>query len=136
MKGEYGARVVIVSVLEDGPIPKRVLAAGASAYVGKGGNPDELVDEVRAAARGKRYLARTVAQNLALSNLGGGGTPFDGLKRRELVVALLLPQRFRTEDVAKHLRLHAKTTNNHTCRLFQNLRNDAGRSRARVATTD
>src|SRR3546814_6960870 len=26
MKGEYGARVVIVSVLEDGPIPKRVLA--------------------------------------------------------------------------------------------------------------
>src|SRR3546814_216513 len=73
MKGEYGARVVIVSVLEDGPIPKRVLAAGASAYVGKGGNPDELVDAVREAARGKRYLASTVAQNLALSNLGGGG---------------------------------------------------------------
>src|SRR3546814_607421 len=90
MKGEYGARVVIVSVLEDGPIPKRVLAAGASAYVGKGGNPDELVDAVREAARGKRYLASTVAQNLALSNLGGGGTPFDGLTRRGLEVAMLL----------------------------------------------
>src|SRR3546814_3601463 len=82
MKGEYGARVVIVSVLEDGPIPKRVLAAGASAYVGKGGNPDELVDAVREAARGKRYLASTVAQNLALSNLGGGGKHFDGLTDR------------------------------------------------------
>src|SRR3546814_13928590 len=79
MKGEYGARVVIVSVLEDGPIPQRVLAAGASASVGKGGNLDELVDAVREAAPGTRYLASHVAQNLALSTLGGGGPTIGGL---------------------------------------------------------
>lgn len=133
MKGEYGARVVIVSVLEDGPIPKRVLAAGASAYVGKGGNPDELVDAVREAARGKRYLASTVAQNLALSNLGGGGTPFDGLTRRELEVAMLLLQGLRQEDVAKRLSLSAKTINTHKSRLFQKLGIDDGMSLARLA---
>src|SRR3546814_5202181 len=126
MKGGYGARVGIVSVLEDGPIPKRVLAAGASAYVGKGGNPDELVDAVRGAARGKRYLASTVAQNLALSNLGGGGTPFDGLTRRELEVAMLLLQGLRQEDVAKRLSLSAKTINTHKSRLFQKLGIDVG----------
>src|SRR3546814_16981923 len=52
MKGEYGARVVIVSVLEDGPIPKRVLAAGASAFSGQGGTPDARVARVRQAAGG------------------------------------------------------------------------------------
>src|SRR3546814_13909680 len=78
MKGEYGSRVVIVSVPEDGPIPKRVLAAGASAYAGKGGNPDELVASVREAARCRRYLASTVAQNRALPNPVGGVPPSDG----------------------------------------------------------
>src|SRR3546814_13855252 len=92
-------------------MPKRCRAAGASADVGKGGNPDELVDAVREAARGKRYLASTVAQNLALSNLGGGGTPFDGLTRRELEVAMLLLQGLRQEDVAKRLSLSGKTIN-------------------------
>src|SRR3546814_20463603 len=87
MQGEYGARVVIVSVLEDGPIPQRVLAAGASAYVGQGGNPDELADAVREAARGKRYLASNVAPNLARVNLGGGGTPLRGRHAPEPDVA-------------------------------------------------
>lgn len=38
VKGDYGTRVIIVSVLEDGPLPKRLLEAGASGYVGKGGD--------------------------------------------------------------------------------------------------
>ncbi|RXU44219.1 two-component system response regulator UvrY, partial [Pseudomonas syringae] len=38
VKGDYGTRVIIVSVLEDGPVPKRLLEAGASGYVGKGGD--------------------------------------------------------------------------------------------------
>src|SRR3546814_14638569 len=95
MKGENGARVVIVSVLEDGPITKRVLAAGASAYVGKGGNPDELVDAVGEAARGKSYLACTVAQTLALTDMGGGGTPIKGSKRGGRVVGGM--RRYRLE---------------------------------------
>ena len=34
VKGNYGTRVIIVSVLEDGPMPKRLMEAGASGYVG------------------------------------------------------------------------------------------------------
>ena len=134
MKGEYGARVVIVSVLEDGPIPKRVIAAGASAYVGKGGNPMELVNAVREAAQGKRYLASGVAQNLALAGLNGGGaTPFDALTRRELEVAMLLLQGLRQEDIARRLSLSAKTVNTHKSRLFAKLGIHDGISLARLA---
>jgi two-component system invasion response regulator UvrY len=134
IKGRYGARVVIVSVLEDGPIPKRVIAAGASAYVGKGGNPMELVNAVREAAQGKRYLASSIAQNLALSSINGGGvTPFDALTRRELEVAMLLLQGLRQEDIAKRLSLSAKTVNTHKSRLFGKLGIDDGMSLARLA---
>ncbi len=121
VKGDHGTRVVVVSVLEDGPIPKRVIEAGASGYVGKGGDSAELVRAVRDVARGKRYLASNVAQKLALSGLGGDGTPFDALSPRELEVAMLLLQGLRQEDIAKKLSLSAKTVNTHKARLFEKL---------------
>jgi len=133
VKGGYGARVVIVSVLEDGPIPKRVIAAGATGYVGKGGDPAELVEAVRAAARGKRFLGSGVAQNLALSSLGGGHSPFDDLTRRELEVAMLLLQGMRQEDIARRLSLSSKTVNTHKSRLFAKLGIEDGMSLARLA---
>lgn len=121
VKGDHGTRVIIVSVLEDGPMPKRLLEAGASGYVGKGGDASELLRAIRDVARGKRYLASNIAQNLALSNLDGGASPFDELSPRELEIALLLVQGFRQEEIAKRLSLSAKTVNTHKTRLFEKL---------------
>lgn len=122
VKGDHGARVVIVSVLEDGPLPKRLLEAGASGYVGKGGDATELLRAVRDVARGRRYLASGIAQYLALSGLNGEESPFDGLSPRELEVALLLGQGLRQEQIARRLSLSAKTVNTHKTRMFEKLR--------------
>lgn len=121
VRGEYGCRVVVVSVLEDGPIPKRLLEAGASGYVGKGGDAAELLRAVRDVARGKRYLANGIAQHLALAGIGGDASPFDALSPRELEVAMLLVQGLRQEEIAKRLSLSAKTVNTHKARLFEKL---------------
>ncbi|MFK3647586.1 response regulator [Lysobacter sp. K5869] len=121
VKGDHGTRVIIVSVLEDGPMPKRLLEAGASGYVGKGGDASELLRAIRDVARGKRYLASNIAQHLALSTLDGGASPFDELSPRELEIALLLVQGFRQEEIAKRLSLSAKTVNTHKTRLFEKL---------------
>jgi two-component system, NarL family, invasion response regulator UvrY len=121
IKGAYGCRVVVVSVLEDGPMPKRMIEAGASGYVGKAGDAAELLRAIRDVSRGKRYLASGIAQHLALSVLGGGGTPFDALSPRELEVALLMVQGMRQEDIARRLSLSAKTVNTHKARLFDKL---------------
>ena len=89
-RSDLEARVIIVSVLEDGPLPRRLMEAGASGYIGKAGDANELLRAVRDVARGKRYLGSNVAQNLALSNVGSGnGSPFDELSPRELEVAML-----------------------------------------------
>jgi len=121
LKGDHGTRVIVVSVLEDGPMPKRLLEVGASGYVGKGGDASELLRAVREVARGKRYLAISVAQNLALYGIDGDGSPFDALSARELEVAMLLTQGLRQEDIAKRLCLSAKTINTHKTRLFEKL---------------
>ena len=121
LKGGHGTKVIVVSVLEDGPMPKRLLEVGASGYVGKGGDASELLRAVREVARGKRYLASGVAQNLALYGIDGAGSPFDHLSPRELEVAMLLSQGLRQEDIAKRLSLSAKTVNTHKTRLFEKL---------------
>ncbi len=134
VKGDHGTRVIIVSVLEDGPMPKRLLEAGASGYVGKAGDSRELIRAVHDVALGKRYLANSIAQNLALSNLEGEGSPFDALSPRELEVALLLIQGHRQEEIARRLSLSAKTVNTHKARLFQKTGVHDNIALARLAT--
>lgn len=121
LKGQQGTRVIVVSVLEDGPMPKRLMEVGASGYVGKGGDASELLRAVRDVARGKRYLANSVAQNLALYGVDGDSSPFDSLSARELEIAMLLTQGLRQEEIAKRLSLSAKTVNTHKTRLFEKL---------------
>ncbi|NZA26048.1 response regulator [Luteimonas sp. SJ-92] len=134
VKGGYGPRVIVVSVLEDGPMPKRLIEAGASGYVGKGGDAGELLRAVRAVAAGKRYLASSIAQNLALSGLDGVESPFDALSMRELEIAMLLIQGLRQEQIAKRLSVSAKTVNTHKTRMFDKLQIQDSIALARLAS--
>lgn len=122
VRGDYGTKVIAVSVLEDGPMPRRLLEAGASGYVGKACDAAELLRAVRDVSRGKKYLASAIAQGMALSAMSGNdASPFDALTPRELEVALLLNQGMRQEAIAKRLSLSAKTVNTHKSRLFEKL---------------
>lgn len=119
--GDAASRVVIVSVLEDGPMPQRLLDLGATAYIGKTGDPVELRHAVRQAARGERYVGAGIAQNLAFSGLRDGASPFDALSAREMEVAMLLARGLRQQHAAKLLNLSAKTVNSHKTNLFAKL---------------
>ncbi|MBB1472056.1 MULTISPECIES: response regulator [unclassified Luteimonas] len=134
VRGEYGPRVIVVSVLEDGPMPKRMIAAGAAGYVGKGGDAAELLRAVREVHNGRRFLASNVAHNLALSGLEGDESPFDSLSPRETEVAMLLVQGLRQEEIARRLSLSAKTVNTHKTRLFEKLRIHDNIALARLAS--
>jgi two-component system, NarL family, invasion response regulator UvrY len=112
-------KVVIVSVHEDGPMPKRLLDAGASGYLGKACEAEELLRAVREAARGRRYLGGSIAQKLALGS--DRASPFDQLSPRELEISMLFCQGLRAEDIARRLSLSGKTVATHKYRLFEKL---------------
>jgi DNA-binding NarL/FixJ family response regulator len=135
VRGGYGPRVIMVSALQEGPMPRRAMAAGASAYVGKGNDVSELLRAVRDVSLGKRYLANGIAQQLALSGIDGrGASPFDVLSPRELEVAMLLAQGLRQDEIARRLSLSAKTINTHKTRLFEKLEIQDGIALARMAS--
>lgn len=135
VRGDHNTRVIAVSVLEDGPMPRRLLEAGAFGYVGKACDAAELIQAVRDVARGKKYLSSTIAQGLALARLQGNAeSPFDTLTPRELEVALLLNKGLRQEAIAKQLSLSAKTVNTHKTRLFDKLGIHDNIALARLAT--
>jgi len=132
VKGQVGPKVVIVSVQEEGPMPKRLLDAGASAYVGKACDASELLKAIREASRGKRYVGGDLAQRLVF---GGGQTtsPFFGLSPREMEISMLLCQGLRAEDIAKKLSLSGKTVATHKSRLMIKLGVNDVMSMARLA---
>ncbi len=133
VRGDYGSRVIIVSVLEDGPLPKRLLEAGASGYVGKGGDAAELLRAVRDVSRGKRYLGSNVAHNLALSSMIEEASPFDDLSASELEVVMMLVQGLRQSEIAKRLNLSPKTVSTHKTRLLEKVQVQDTMALARLA---
>lgn len=115
-------RVMIVTVQEDGPLPRRLLNAGAYGYVAKACERGEFLRAIRDVARGRRYLSADIAQRLALEPIEGAGeSPFDQLTPRELEVVRLLCQGKRTGDIAVRLSLSPKTVSTHKYRLFEKL---------------
>jgi DNA-binding NarL/FixJ family response regulator len=102
-------------------MPRRLIEAGASGYVGKGGDSGELLRAVRDVARGRRFLANAIAQHLALSGMTGEDSPFDELSSRELEVAMLLVHGLRQAEIASRLCLSPKTVNKHKSHVFSKL---------------
>lgn len=118
-------RIVIVSMVSESPFPRRLLAAGASGYVTKGCATAELVKAVRTVADGRRYLAASVAERLALDALdGNAGSPFEALTTRELEVAMMLSSGQDMQLIAKTLKLSPKTVATYKYRLFEKLEID------------
>ncbi|HEY2345603.1 MAG TPA: response regulator [Xanthomonadaceae bacterium] len=120
VRADSGTRVIIVTVQEDGPMPRRLLEAGASGYLGKACAAEELLRAVRDVARGKRYLGSEMAQKMALGAMAGA-TPFDGLSPREFEIATMLCRGLRADDIAKRLSVSPKTVATHKTRMLQKL---------------
>jgi DNA-binding NarL/FixJ family response regulator len=121
-KSRLATRVVILTVVNEAPFPKRLIEAGASGYLTKGCAAEELVRAVRQVAEGRRYLSPDVAEALALGVLDGHReSPFDALSARELDVALMLAQGRDMQHIAGLLKLSAKTVATYKYRLFEKL---------------
>jgi DNA-binding NarL/FixJ family response regulator len=120
-RADLPTRIVILTVVQDVQFPRRLLQSGALGYLTKGCASDELVQAVRAVAKGNRYLDATIAREMALSAVDGKVSPLDLLSSRELEVALMLARGLAVNEVANHLHLSAKTVSTYKQRLFEKL---------------
>ena len=82
--------IIIVTIHGDGPLPKKLLKGGAKGYPSKGNNIEEITQAIRDVYAGGNYIAKDIAQNLALSLLPGEENIIDRLSQRELQVLMMI----------------------------------------------
>ena len=116
------ARVLIVSMYPEDQYAIRALRAGASGYVHKGGDPQELVQAVRTVAQGRKYVTPEIAQML-VESLSAPPTekPHERLSDRELQTLQLIASGKRLSDIADELLLSPKTVSVYRARVLEKL---------------
>ena len=113
--------IIIVTVHDDGPLPKQLLNGGARGYLTKGNGVDEMIAAIKDVHRGKHYIAKDIAQQLALSVLPGETNPIDTLSMRETQVLMMIAQGTKTQKISEILNLSPKTISTYRMRLYEKL---------------
>ncbi len=113
--------IIILTVHADGPLPKKLLQGGARGYLTKGNSVDEMVTAITDVCHGGRYIAKDIAQQLALSMLPGETSLIDSLSARELQVLMMISQGHRNNEIAETLHLSPKTVSTYRKRLHEKL---------------
>ena len=116
------AAILVHSMYVDGQTATRALAAGALGYVSKGSDASNLIEGVREAARGRRYISPDLVDEV-LSNLGAekSGPPHERLSEREFEVLRLLLDGLPVSAAAASLGISPKTVSTHKVRLMHKL---------------
>lgn len=122
LKGHPEIKVIVLTVHSDGIYPKKLLEAGVHGYLTKSCGIDEMIEAIRQAYRGQRYVAKDIAQKLAVALLPGGNiSPFDRLSGRELQIVILIAHGYKITEISDMLCLSPKTVSTYKSRLLGNL---------------
>ncbi|MCG6937037.1 MAG: response regulator [Gammaproteobacteria bacterium] len=113
--------IIIVTVHESGPLPKQLLNGGARGYLTKGSGVEEMITAIKDVYHGKHYIAKDIAQQLALSVLPGDANPLDSLSMRETQVLMMISQGIKTQEISNILNLSPKTISTYRQRLNEKL---------------
>ncbi len=122
-----GTRVLVLSAYDDDDYVLALMQAGASGYLLKNVPAHEVVEAVRAVARGEVVLHPVIAQKLArlwASGIGPGaasqrsGNP---LSPRETEVLRLVAKGLRNTEIAETLHISVRTVEGHLNSIFAKL---------------
>ncbi len=113
------ARVVMFSMHADPAYASRALRSGAVGFVGKSASADELIEAVKAAAAGQRYIDRRLASEMVLNPVEGD--PLSSLTNRETEILRLLGEGKSLNEIANTFGIAYKTVANTCTRLKEKL---------------
>lgn len=118
--------VLALTMHEDESYVFQLLRAGASGYVLKRAAAHDLVQAVRAAAKGEAFLYPSVARKVVEDYLkrveaGEEKERYDGLTQREKEVLTLIAQGLSNQEIADKLYISIKTVQTHRAHILEKL---------------
>ncbi|MEH0543855.1 response regulator transcription factor [Streptomyces sp. B21-105] len=124
-------RVVILTTFEVDDYVVQSLRAGASGFLGKGSEPEELLSAIRIAAGGEALLSPTATKGLIARFLAQGGADDDhdptrsarlgALTVREREVLVLVAGGHSNDEIAERLEVSPLTVKTHVNRAMAKL---------------
>ena len=115
-------RVICLSMHAENPIPAKVMQMGASGFITKDAEPEEMIRAVHKVVAGQKYVSPDIAQQIAIGKLDfNDANPFEQLSDRELEITLMLVKGQRVPGIANSLNISAKTVNTYRYRMFEKL---------------
>jgi two-component system, NarL family, response regulator NreC len=112
-------QIVVLTMQQEPAFAREALGAGALGYVLKEAADEELVEAVRNAAAGERYLNPRLGARIASEPAPG---PPDDLSEREVEVLRLIALGHTNVEIAKQLYLSVRTVETHRSHIQQKLR--------------
>jgi DNA-binding NarL/FixJ family response regulator len=117
-----GTAVVALTRYDDEAYVHEFMAAGALGYVLKQSASRELLDAIRAAARGARYLDSALGTRVSGAlKKAGGGPPRSRITERETEVLRLMALGHSNKEIAGALDLSVKTVEVHKANAMRKL---------------
>lgn len=115
------SKVLMLTALDKSPYPSQALEAGASGFVAKSCQAEELYTAIRTLMVGNRYLSNEVAKSLALSRIASQNpaqTALQKLSAREMQVMLMIIKGDSNQTICDALFLSPKTISTYRHRLY------------------
>ncbi len=141
IKANRGTRVVALTMHTAEEYVYSLLKAGARGYVLKDSSPSDLIEAIRAVARGGTYLHPDVSVTVVNEYLkrpdprARSGQPASALSHREREVLQLIAEGHTNKEIAAQLGLSVKTIEAHRTRIMDKLKihNIAGLTRYAIS---
>jgi len=115
--------VLILSGFPETHYATTLLRQGASGYLNKECDPEEIATAIRTVSRGRRYITPAVAELLAEGMVGGTDRPLhESLSERELQVFLRLAKGETVGHIAEAMFLSVKTVSTYRSRVLEKLK--------------
>jgi DNA-binding NarL/FixJ family response regulator len=106
-------KVLVLSMHDEALYANRVLRAGGDGYIMKQEDPEEIIHAIRDVLSGHIYVSEQVMADAASGSLKRSarakGRPFDRLTDSELEILALIGRGKSNREIARELRLTAKT---------------------------
>ena len=119
-----GTRTLVLTMHEDEEYLLQSVRAGASGFLLKDSPASELIEAIRAIARGKGHFSPEASRMLAAQLQQPERVledPYRDLTPREREVFHLIADGLTTKEIARRLDISAKTAENHRARVLQKL---------------
>ncbi len=117
-----GTRIIGVSMHSQPSFAKKMIRYGASGYITKSSNKNEMYDAIQAVTRGEKYICHEIQKAITHQAMSEeDSNKVNKLTEREIEIIRLIRNGASNKDIAESLFISPRTVETHRARILKKL---------------